>query len=433
MRIAVIGTGYVGLVAGTCFADAGNHVVCVDSNPSKIQGLKNGIIPIFEPGLEALVQHNFEAGRLVFSTRIEDATEQAEVIFLAVGTPSLPSGSPDLSYLKAAVEGLARNLKKYTIIVNKSTVPIGSHEVVAQWMSQCTQVPFDVVSNPEFLKEGSAVDDFLKPDRVIIGTVKKSVYEKMLELYSPFVRQGNPILWMDPVSAEMTKYACNSFLATRISFMNELSVLCERVGADIEMVRHGMSGDERIGKHFLYAGAGYGGSCFPKDVRALISTGLQNQVELGIIRAAEIANERQKELLPQKVKAYFGGNLQGKTFILWGLAFKPNTDDMREAPSLVVVQKLLEAGAQVRVFDPVATKNARAILKDQVVYLDDAYKGCVGADALMIVTEWNEFKNPDFDQIINALKEPVIFDGRNLFSPQLMKDKGFKYFSIGRS
>ena len=433
MRIAVIGTGYVGLVAGACFADTGNNVICVDIDRKKTEALKRGEIPIFEPGLDTLVKRGVAKGCLEFTTSTADAVKVSEVVFMAVGTPPLPNGEPDLSYLKAASEEVARAMNSYKIIVNKSTVPIGSHRVVADWMAPFTKVPFDVVSNPEFLKEGTAVEDFLKPDRVVIGTDKKEAYTKMADLYAPFVRQGNPIIWMDPVSAEITKYACNAFLATRISFMNELAILCEKVGGDVEEVRRGMSSDVRIGRHFLYAGAGYGGSCFPKDVQALMATARNQGVPMGVVTAAEEANARQKKHLANRIKKHYGNALSGKTFAVWGLAFKPNTDDMREAPALTMIEELLAAGAKVRAFDPVAMENAKKILENRVTFCTSNYETLNGADALVIVTEWNEFKNPDFGRIKAALKAPVIFDGRNLYNPTQMKADGFKYYGIGRS
>jgi UDPglucose 6-dehydrogenase len=436
MKISVIGTGYVGLVAGACFADTGNTVYCVDSDPSKIEKLKRGEIPIFEPGLETLVRRGSEENRLFFTTSTAEAVAASDIVFMAVGTPPLPNGEPDLQYLKMASEQVARAMTGYRLVVNKSTVPIGSHRVVADWMTPHTKHPFDVVSNPEFLKEGTAVEDFLKPDRVVIGTDNDDAYQKMEELYSPFVRQGNPILKMDPISAEMTKYACNSFLATRISFMNELSQLCEKVGGDIESIRRGMTTDIRIGRHFLYPGVGYGGSCFPKDVQALMATGRKYGVSLKIIEAAEEANALQKRHLATKVKKYFGSNLSGKVFAIWGLAFKPNTDDMREAPSITIINELLSAGATVRVFDPVASETGEHALggsrEGKVTYCSLAYDAMEGADALLLVTEWNEFKNPDFNRIKSLLKQPVIFDGRNIYNPHLLKGQGFNYFGIGR-
>jgi UDPglucose 6-dehydrogenase len=433
MKIAIIGTGYVGLVTGACFADTGNTVFCVDTDATKIEALKRGEIPIFEPGLEVLVRRGVAEGRLFFTTSTREAVASAEIVFLAVGTPALPSGEPDLKYLRAASEEVARSMTGYRLIVNKSTVPIGSHEVVAQWMRPLTSHPFDVASNPEFLKEGTAVEDFLKPDRVVIGTNKTEVYERMADLYAPFVRQGNPILHMDPLSAEITKYACNSFLATRISFMNELSRLCEKVGGDIEEVRRGMTTDVRIGKHFLYPGVGYGGSCFPKDIQALMATGARNGIELGVVAATEAANQRQKKHLVTRARAHFGGKLAGLKFALWGLAFKPNTDDMREAPSLSIIEELLSEGARVSAFDPVATESARKILGDRIEYKSLAYDALQGADALMIVTEWNEFRHPDFERIKKQMKSPaVVFDGRNLYQPKQMRELGFRYYGIGR-
>jgi len=432
MNIAIIGSGYVGLVAGACFADSGNRVFCVDKDERRIAALKRGEIPIYEPGLEDLVKRGANEERLSFTTSTKEAVAAAEIIFMAVGTPPLPNGEPDLQYLKAASEEVARSMTGYRLIVNKSTVPIGSHKVVADWMAPHTKHPFDVVSNPEFLKEGSAVDDFLKPDRVVIGTENKEAYEKMAELYRPFVRQGNPIVWMDPVSAEITKYACNAFLATRISFMNELAQLCEKVGGDVEEVRKGMVTDVRIGKHFLYAGAGYGGSCFPKDVQALMATGRKNAVEMGIVTAAEEANQRQKRHLAAQVKAHFGPRLDGKVFALWGLAFKPNTDDMREAPSLEIIEELVSAGAKVQAFDPVAADCARKIIGDKITYCTSAYAAVEGADALLLVTEWNEFRHPDFERVLRSLRQPVLFDGRNIYDPKRMMELGFKYVGIGR-
>lgn len=435
MKIAVIGTGYVGLVAGACFSDTGNTVVCVDKDPTKIQSLKDGQIPIYEPGLEELVKRGVKEGRLSFTTSTQDAVRASEIVFLAVGTPPLPSGEPDLQFLRSAAEEVGRAITSPKLIVNKSTVPIGSHKVVAEWIRPHAKSDFDVVSNPEFLKEGSAIDDFLKPDRVVIGTEKESVYKKMADLYAPFVRQGNPILWMDPVSAEITKYACNSFLATRISFMNELSRLCEAVGGDVEEVRKGMTTDVRIGKHFLYAGAGYGGSCFPKDVQALMATGEREGVPLGIVAAAEAANARQKLHLATQVKRRLGSDLSGKVVALWGLAFKPNTDDMREAPALSILEDLRKAGATFRVYDPVAMPHARDLLRSletKVTFCPTAYAATEGADALVVVTEWNEFRQADLDRVATLLRARNLFDGRNLYAPEQMRAKGFYYYGVGR-
>lgn len=432
MRITVIGTGYVGLVAGACFAETGNTVFCVDNDPDKINALLKGEIPIYEPGLDTIVKRCVTNGRLHFTTSTEKAMEHTEVAFLAVGTPPLPNGEPDLQYLKIAAEDVGRFMTRDCVIVNKSTVPVGSHKQVAEWIKPHTRHIFNVVSNPEFLKEGTAVEDFLKPDRVVIGTEREEVYEKMAHLYAPFVRQGNPVIWMDPISAEITKYACNSFLATRISFMNELAVLCDRLGGDIEKVRKGMTTDVRIGKHFLYAGVGYGGSCFPKDVKAIMATAKKHSIEMEVITAAENANFRQKRYLTVIVKSHFGNQLKGKTFAVWGLAFKPNTDDMREAPSLTIIQELLESGARIQAYDPVAMENTRKLLGDKINYCASSYEALEKSDALILVTEWNEFRHPDYDQMKRCLKSPLIFDGRNIFDPEELKQNGFTYFGIGR-
>lgn len=432
MKIAVIGTGYVGLVAGACFADTGNTVYCVDLDESKINLLKEGGVPIYEPGLDVLVKRGYSEGRLHFTTSTEEAVKESEIIFMAVGTPPMPNGEPNLSYLKSASENVARAMNGFKIIVNKSTVPIGTHLTVKNWMKEHTSHDFDVISNPEFLKEGTAIEDFLKPDRVVIGTHKEEVFNKMQRLYAPFVRQGNPVIWMDPISAEITKYACNSFLATRISFMNEMATLCEKVGGNVENVRKGMMTDERIGRHFLYAGVGYGGSCFPKDVQALISTAQKEDTKMGIIEAAEEANARQKKRLFEKIDAYYKGDLKGKQFAVWGLAFKPNTDDIREAPALVIIDALLKAGATVKAFDPVAMENVKSELGDKITYCDSSYDALDGSDALVVVTEWNKFRHPDFSEVKSRLNAPVIFDGRNVYREEAMKNEGFTYFSIGK-
>jgi UDPglucose 6-dehydrogenase len=432
MKIAIIGTGYVGLVAGACFADTGNTVICVDKDPRKIKLLLDGKIPIYEPGLEVLVERGSREKRLFFTTNTEDAVRKSDIIFFAVGTPPMPSGEPNLSYLKSAAEEVAKSMNGYKLLVNKSTVPIGSHKTVRSWIEPHTEHDFDVVSNPEFLKEGSAIDDFLKPDRVIIGTSKESVYKTMAELYAPFVRQGNPVIWMDETSAEITKYACNSFLATRISFMNELALLCEKVGGDIESIRKGMATDVRIGKHFLYAGAGYGGSCFPKDVQALISTAKKHDIPMRIVKAAEEANGKQKRHLGEMISLRFGKNLKGIRIGIWGLAFKPNTDDMREAPSLVLIDQLKEMGADVIAFDPVATEVAQSIIGNKIEYAKTSYDAAKNVDALVLVTEWNEFRQVDFDRIKASMKNPILFDGRNIYDPNQMKKMGFEYYAIGR-
>lgn len=434
MKICVMGTGYVGLVAGTCFAENGNDVSCVDINAEKIARLNEGILPIYEPGLQELVSRNTKEKRLAFTTNAAEAIRGAEVIFLAIGTPSSTDGSADLALFMKAAETIAEHMNGYKIIVNKSTVPVGTAARIETLLRAKTNQPFDVVSNPEFLKEGSAIDDFLKPDRVVIGTGNEKAYQVMAELYAPFVRQGNPILWMSNVSAEMTKYAANSFLATKISFINEIALLCEKVGADVESVRKGIISDERIGRHFLYAGAGYGGSCFPKDVKALIKTGKDMGLALQIVEAAESVNERQKKVLFKKIDAHFGGDLKGKRFAVWGLAFKPNTDDMREAPSLVLIDELLRAGALVQAFDPVAKTEAQRILgpDKSILFGENPYAVLENADALVLVTEWNEFKHPDFKKIGSLLKNKVIFDGRNIYSTDVLVQHGFIHHSIGR-
>ena len=432
MKVSVIGTGYVGLVAGACFSDTGNHVICVDNDPAKIESLNRGRIPIYEPGLEAIVVRSKREGRLSFTIDTAEAVQNSEVIFIAVGTPPLPNGDSDLSYLKSAAHAIAQAMDGYRIVVIKSTVPIGTHHKLKEWIKEKTDYPFDVVNNPEFLKEGTAVDDFLRPDRVILGTDKAEVFERLKKLYSPFVINGNPILKMSAESAELAKYASNAFLATKISFMNELSHLCEKVGGDINDVRTGMSLDVRIGKHFLYAGAGYGGSCFPKDVRALVATAQKNDLKLEIAQAVEDVNNRQKKVLFSKINDYFKSDLKGKIFAIWGLAFKPNTDDIREAPALILIRQLLEKGAQIKAFDPVAMENVQKIFENKITLTDSASQALKGADALVVVTEWREFRNPDFQEIKKELKSPVIFDGRNLYQPSELKQQGFRYFSIGR-
>ncbi len=442
MRVAVIGTGYVGLVAGACFADSGRTVVCLDVDPEKIARLKRGEIPIYEPGLEDLVKRGIREGRLLFTTSYSEAIPGADVLFLAVGTPPKPDGSPDTQYLEAASRSIGKAMTAKSgktdpvIVVNKSTVPIGSHRVVGDWIGAETKVPFEVVSNPEFLKEGSAVEDFLRPDRVVIGTERADVFERMQELYAPFVRQGNPILQMDTVSAEITKYACNAFLATRISFMNELSRLCELTGGDIEEVRRGMATDVRIGKHFLYAGIGYGGSCFPKDVKALISTGKRYGTDLGIVASVESANVKQKLHLVEAIHRFYGKSLAGKTFGIWGLAFKPNTDDLREAPALEILRALVAAGAHVKAFDPIATELASALVKDlpkeKLTFTKTAYDAADGVDALILATEWNAFRDPDWTRVRMGMRKSVLFDGRNIYDPKKMTAMGFEYYGIGR-
>ncbi|MBI2604521.1 MAG: UDP-glucose/GDP-mannose dehydrogenase family protein [Deltaproteobacteria bacterium] len=434
MKICVLGTGYVGLVAGTCFAENGSEVVCVDLNKEKIDRLNRGDIPIYEPGLQELVVRNTKEGRLAFSTDGPASIRKSEIVFIAVGTPSSFDGSADLDLFMKAGETIAGNLNGYKIIVNKSTVPVGTAAKLDQVIRAKTNQTFDVVSNPEFLKEGTAIDDFLKPDRVVIGTAEESVYKTMAKLYAPFVRQGNPIVWMSNVSAEMTKYAANCFLATKISFINEIADLCELVGADVESVRKGITTDSRIGRHFLYAGVGYGGSCFPKDVKALVKTAKNNGMELQIVEAAERVNEKQKTFIFSKIEKHFNRALKGKTVALWGLSFKPNTDDMREAPSLVIIDRLLKAGVEIRAYDPIAMGEAKKHLPvgSSVRFVDNPYTALEGADALALVTEWNEFRNPDFDRVKSLLKSPVIFDGRNIYDPQQLRDLGFSYYGVGR-
>lgn len=433
MKICVVGTGYVGLVAGACFADTGNEVVCVDQDASKIEKLRRAVIPIYEPGLQEVVHRGIQEKRLSFTLRLEEGVTDADIIFLAVGTPSRPDGKPDLQYLEMAARNLGKHMKSGAIVINKSTVPIGAHAKVREWIASGTKVPFEVASNPEFLKEGSAVDDFIRPDRVVIGTESEEVFRKMEKLYAPFVRQGNPILWMDPVSAEMTKYACNSFLAARISFMNELSRLCDEVDADIEKIRKGMATDARIGKHFLFAGVGYGGSCFPKDIRALLSTAQEHAVELGVIAAVEKANETQKSYFVDKIVRGFGGSLEGKTLCVLGIAFKPNTDDLREAPALAIIDGLLASGAKIRAFDPVAMPNAEAVLGKKVELCKNAMEAIQGSDAIVIVTEWNEFRQLPLEKVKKIVREARIFDGRNIVDPEAALALGFKYFSVGRA
>jgi len=440
MKVAVIGTGYVGLVAGTCFAETGNDVTCVDIDPAKIAKLQSGTPTIFEPGLKELMNKNQEEKRLNFTTNLTLAVQDSDVIFMAVGTPSSVDGSADLSAVLKVSADVGKAMNGSKIIVNKSTVPVGTAKKVAAIIAEHTKHPVHIVSNPEFLKEGSAIDDFLKPDRVVIGTDNEQAWLTMKELYDPFVRQGNPIIRMSNVSAEMTKYAANAMLATKISFINEIALLCDLVGADVESIRAGITSDVRIGKHFLYPGPGYGGSCFPKDVKALLKTGKDFGLPMQVIHAAEEANDRQKQVLGEKIAKHFGGTnaLKGKTFALWGLAFKPNTDDMREAPSLVLLKKLLEAGSQVRAFDPIAHETALEAMKTYGIKTDNfhlsesAYQTLEAADALVLVTEWNEFRNPDFTKMKTLMRTPVIFDGRNLWKPDSVSKKGFTYYGMGR-
>ena len=433
MKIAVVGTGYVGLVTGTCFAETGNDVTCVDIDKGKVEKLSNGQITIYEPGLEKLFLRNVKEERLRFTTSLEEGIKDAEIIFLALPTPPGEDGSADLKYILGVADHLGKILKDYKVIVDKSTVPVGTAEKVHAAIAKNYSGEFDVVSNPEFLREGVAVDDFMKPDRVVIGAGSERARKLMGDLYAPFVRSGNPVIYMDVRSAELTKYAANSFLATKISFMNEVAQLCERLGADVDMVRRGIGSDDRIGKRFLFPGIGYGGSCFPKDVQALVKSSNEVEYDFRILNAVMDVNERQKLHLLPKINEYFKGNLKGKRFAIWGLAFKPNTDDIREAPALYMIDALLEAGATVSVFDPEAMTNVKGVVGDKIQYADNQYDCLEGADALIIATEWNEFRTPNFLKIVTALKNKVIFDGRNLFEGSAVKELGFYYVSVGRA
>ncbi|MFN8057836.1 MAG: UDP-glucose/GDP-mannose dehydrogenase family protein [Vicinamibacterales bacterium] len=431
MRIAVVGTGYVGLVVGACFAENGNDVTCVDKDESKVRTLQRGRIPIYEPGLEELVKRNRAEKRLSFTTRLTPAVRAAHVVFIAVGTPSGEDGSADLSHVLGVAKEIGRALNGYKVVVDKSTVPVGTAEKVRDAIRRETSHPFSVVSNPEFLKQGAAVDDFLKPDRVVIGAEDARAAGVMRELYAPFTRTGAPIMVMDCASAELCKYAANAMLATRISFMNEIANLCERVGADVDQVRHAVASDKRIGPAFLFPGVGYGGSCFPKDVKALLKSAADKQYDFQILHAVEAVNERQKSVLVQKMEQFWG-SVKGKQVALWGLAFKPRTDDMREAPAMAVVNRLLAGGAKVRAYDPAAHDVAKKIFGNKIQYASGSYDALTGADALAIVTEWNEFREPDFAKMKKLMRAPVVFDGRNLYSRDQMKGAGFEYFSIGR-
>lgn len=432
MQIAVIGTGYVGLVAGACLADMGNDVICVDNNKEKLQKLENGIIPIYEPGLEELVKSNVLENRLSFTTNIDTAVKKSEVCFIAVGTPQGEDGSADLQYVLNVAESIAKAMNGYKVIVDKSTVPVGTAEKVTKLIKQYTQYDFDVVSNPEFLKQGNAVDDFLSPDRVVIGSNSEKATAIMQEIYAPFFRTGNRVIVMDVKSAEMTKYASNSFLATKISFMNEVAQLCEKVGADAEMVRVGMSTDSRIGNKFLFPGLGYGGSCFPKDVKALIKTGADNGIDMNIIKSADKTNKLQRKLFIDKIIAHFGEDLSNKTFAVWGLAFKPKTDDMREAPAITIINELLNRGAKIQAYDPKAMESAKYHFQNRIIYSKTSYEALKNADALLLLTEWNEFRRPDIDKIKELLKTPVIFDGRNQYNVERITQRGFEYICIGK-
>ncbi len=443
MKISVIGTGYVGLVTGACLADSGNDVICMDIDSRKIEQLDRGVVPIYEPGLEELIKRNVVHGRLRFTTDMERAVKKSDIIFIAVGTPPGEDGSADLKHVLGAAREIGMHMNGYKVIVNKSTVPVGTGDKVRGVVASRTRHKFDVVSNPEFLKEGAAVEDFMRPDRVVIGVESAKAEEIMEELYAPFVRKGDRILVMDIRSAEMTKYAANAMLATKISFINEMAVICANLGADIDSVRKGMGYDRRIGFDFLFPGVGYGGSCFPKDVKALVRTAHDHGVDAKVLRSVEAVNERQKNLLSELVLGHFAlpgakkgagekKPLAGRTIAIWGLSFKPRTDDMREAPSLAIINNLLRAGAVVRAHDPAAMNEARKIFKDRITFAEDAYEALRGADALAVVTEWNEFRTPDFQRIKKLLKKAVIFDGRNIFNREELRKMGFTYYGIGR-
>lgn len=437
MKITVVGTGYVGLVSGTCFAETGIDVVCVDIDQHKIKMLNNGQIPIYEPGLHDIFSRNVEKGRLSFSTNLAESIKDADAVFIAVGTPPDEDGSADLKYVLGVAAEIGKHMDRYMVIVTKSTVPVGTSikvkkAVADELKKRGEEIAFDVASNPEFLKEGSAVDDFLKPDRIVIGIESDKARKVMSRLYKPFLLNGHPILFMDITSSEMTKYAANSMLATKISFINDIANLCEIVGADVDAVRKGIGSDARIGHKFIYPGTGYGGSCFPKDVQALIRTADEKGYSLDILKAVEAVNYRQKSILFGKIQHHFNSNLKGKKFALWGLAFKPKTDDMREAPSLVIIDKLIGAGAEIVAYDPVAMEEGKRILGDKIEYANDQYEACIDADALVLVTEWAEFRMPNFKVLQKLLKNNVIFDGRNIYDPEEMAEMGFSYYGIGR-
>lgn len=432
MKITVVGTGYVGLVTGTCFAETGNEVICVDIDQSKVDRLSNGEITIYEPGLEKLFLRNLKEGRLSFTTSLADGIKEASIIFLALPTPPGADGAADLRFVLGVAEDIGKLLTDYKVLVDKSTVPVGTADKVRAAVAKNYAGEFDVVSNPEFLREGVAVDDFMKPDRVVIGVSSERARKLMGELYAPFVRSGNPVIYMDERSAELTKYAANSFLATKISFMNEIAQLCERLGADVDMVRLGIGSDDRIGKRFLFPGIGYGGSCFPKDVQALVQSSSQVDYDFRILNAVMDVNEKQKTHLMPKIRRYFGNDLKGKKIALWGLAFKPNTDDIREAPALYIIEALLNEGASVTAFDPEAIRNVKQVLGDAISYTENQYDALQDADALIIATEWNEFRTPDFLKMVTRMKNKVIFDGRNLFDTRAIAELGFHYESVGR-
>ena len=432
MRLAVVGSGYVGLVVGACFADYGNDVTCVDADARKIEALRGGQIPIYEPGLQEMVQRNAAEDRLQFTTDLAEAVRSAEIIFIAVGTPQDEDGSADLRHVLAVADGIGKAMNEPKIVINKSTVPVGTARLVKERIQSLTKHAVSVVSNPEFLKEGAAIDDFIRPDRVVIGTDEPKTEAVLRRLYGPFVRTGHPILVMDPLSAELTKYAANAMLATRISFMNDIAALCDKVGADVAAVRNGIGSDSRIGPSFLFPGVGYGGSCFPKDVKALVSMGRHAGTMMNVAEAVEKTNERQKHALVPRVVAHFGGSLKGRQIAVWGLAFKPKTDDMREAPSLVTIDGLLAQGAQVAAYDPKAMAAAKNVLGDKIRLAARGYDALRGADALLVLTEWPEFREPDFGRMKELMKTPVIFDGRNLYNPAELRGLGFHYEGMGR-
>ncbi|ARS36352.1 UDP-glucose dehydrogenase family protein [Pontibacter actiniarum] len=438
MRIAVVGTGYVGLVTGTCFAEVGIDVTCIDIDEKKIENLKKGILPIYEPGLDEMVARNAQKERLSFSTDLAGSIQGCgcEAAFIAVGTPPGEDGSADLKYVLGVAREIGRNMTDYMVVVTKSTVPVGTAQKVRQAIEEELEIrgvdiPFDVASNPEFLKEGAAIEDFLKPDRIVVGVASEKAEKVMKKLYKPFLMNGHPLIFMDIPSAEMTKYAANAMLATKISFMNDIANLCEIMGADVNMVRKGIGSDVRIGNKFIYPGIGYGGSCFPKDVKALIRTASENGYQMRVLQSVEEVNENQKSVLYNKIHSHFQGNLSGKTFAIWGLSFKPKTDDMREAPSLVIIRKLLEQGAKVRAYDPVAMEEARHILGDTIEYGKDEYEALIDADALLLVTEWPEFRSPNFAVVSKLMKDKVVFDGRNIYDGVDLSEKGFSYYGIG--
>jgi UDPglucose 6-dehydrogenase len=432
MKLAVIGTGYVGLVTGACFAETGNHVIGADIDEQKIKMLQEGRIPIYEPGLPEMVARNIQKDRLEFTTDLRYAVQESEILFIAVGTPPDENGSADVAHVMDVARSIGEYINGYKIIVDKSTVPVGTADMVREEISRMTDHEFDVVSNPEFLKEGDAVNDFLKPDRIVVGVNNARADKIMRELYAPFVRTGSPVIIMDVTSAEMTKYGANGFLATKITFMNEIANLCERVGADVDKIRLGIGTDKRIGPQFLFAGVGYGGSCFPKDVKALIQTGRKHDSPLRILESVDEVNRGQRRLFFDKILGHFKGEVGGKTFAIWGLSFKPRTDDMREAPAIDIIEWLLAKGAAVRAYDPQAMDIARGLFGDRVTLCGTDYDALKGADALVVVTEWNEFREPDFDKIRGLLNEPLIFDGRNVYNPEQMAERGFQYYSVGR-